>query len=188
MRDGASIDALFKLAFYADLIVLLDSVSPRSQVIDQSREGIKSLQYVIGIVEDAEKIALKAEIPPLRPHNASRANNRRDIRRREAGRIDARNSYPTPVPWLRRLGSALHLNEFGGRKDFLRDLIGLEYEVNPNNPDESDDGQLGFIHIAFDRMVNHAKAVITPDITYWYALFEVNRKELEKDRVMLGRR
>ncbi|KAK2122258.1 hypothetical protein NOF04DRAFT_1374341 [Fusarium oxysporum II5] len=83
---------------------------------------------------DAEKIALKAEIPPLRPHTASRANNR---------------SFPTPVPWLRRLG---------------------------------------FIHIAFDRMVNHAKAVITPDIIYWYALFEANRKELDKDRVMLGRR
>ncbi|EXL90032.1 hypothetical protein FOIG_16690 [Fusarium odoratissimum NRRL 54006] len=149
MREGAGIDALFKLAFYADLIVLPDSVSSRSQVIDQSREGIKSLQYVIGLVEDAEKIALKAEIPPLRPHTASRANNRRGILSREAGRIDARNSFPTPVPWLRRLG---------------------------------------FIHIAFDRMVNHAKAVITPDIIYWYALFEANRKELDKDRVMLGRR
>ncbi|PNP85318.1 hypothetical protein FNYG_01335 [Fusarium nygamai] len=34
MREGASIDALFKLAFYADLIVLLDSASPRSQDID----------------------------------------------------------------------------------------------------------------------------------------------------------
>ncbi|KAI8417382.1 hypothetical protein FOFC_03695 [Fusarium oxysporum] len=88
MREGAGIDALFKLACYADLIVLLDSVSPRSQVIDQSREGIKSLQY---------------------------------------------------------------------RKDFSRDLIGLEYEVDPNNPDESDDGQLGFIHIAFDRMVTTPK-------------------------------
>ncbi|RKK65949.1 hypothetical protein BFJ69_g15839 [Fusarium oxysporum] len=187
MREGASLDALFKLAFYADLIVLLDSVSPRSQVIGQSKEGIKSLQYVIGLVEDAEKIALKAEIPPLRPHTASRANNRRDIRSREAGRIDARNSFPKPVPWLRRLGSALHLNEFGGRKDFLRDLIGLGYEVDPNNPDESDDGQLGFIHIAFDPMVNHAKA-ITPDIIFWYALFEVNRKELDKDTVMLGTR
>ncbi|EXK79655.1 hypothetical protein FOQG_15790 [Fusarium oxysporum f. sp. raphani 54005] len=188
MREGAGIDALFKLASYADLIVLPDSVSSRSQVIDQSREGIKSLQYVIGLVEDAEKIALKAEIPPLRPHTASRANNRRGILSRDAGRIDARNSFPTPVPWLRRLGSVLHLNEFGGRKDFLRDLIGLEYEVDPNNPDELDDGQLGFIHIAFDRMVNHAKAVITPDIIYWYALFEANRKELDKDRVMLGRR
>ncbi|KAH7200713.1 hypothetical protein BKA60DRAFT_612610 [Fusarium oxysporum] len=110
-----------------------------------------------------------------------------DIRSREAGRIDARNSFPKPVPWLRRLGSALHLNEFGGRKDFLRDLIGLGYEVDPNNPDESDDGQLGFIHIAFDPMVNHAKA-ITPDIIFWYALFEVNRKELDKDTVMLGTR
>jgi hypothetical protein len=44
MREGTGSDALFKLAFYAHCIVLLDIVSPRSQVIDQSREGIKSLQ------------------------------------------------------------------------------------------------------------------------------------------------
>jgi hypothetical protein len=80
------------------------------------------------------------------------------------------------------------LNEFGGRKDLLRVLIGPEYEVDPKNPDESDDGQLRFIHIAFDRMVNHAKAVITTDIIFLYALFEVNRKELDKDRFMLGMR
>ncbi|KAH7471936.1 hypothetical protein FOMA001_g13055 [Fusarium oxysporum f. sp. matthiolae] len=40
----------------------------------------------------------------------------RDIRSRGAGHIDARNSFPTPVPWLRRLGSALHLKDFGGEK------------------------------------------------------------------------
>jgi hypothetical protein len=112
----------------------------------------------------------------------------REIRSREAGRIHARNSFPTTVPWLRRLGSDLHLKDIGRKKDFLRDLIGLEYEVDPNNPDESDDGQLGFIHITFDRMVNYAKAVITLDIITWNALFEVNRKELDKDRGILGRR
>ncbi|KAL5592650.1 hypothetical protein FOBRF1_013676 [Fusarium oxysporum] len=70
MREGAGTDALFKLAFHAERIVLLDIVSPRSQVSDQSREGIKGLQYVIGPVEDAEEIALKPKylhfvrIPP----------------------------------------------------------------------------------------------------------------------------
>jgi hypothetical protein len=38
----------------------------------------------------------------------------------------------------------------------------MEYEVDPDDPDKSDDAQLRFIHIAFDRLVNHAKAVITP--------------------------
>ncbi|KAH7243910.1 hypothetical protein B0J15DRAFT_501335 [Fusarium solani] len=73
------------------------------------------------------------------------------------------NDFTAPNPWLRRLGSALHLKDFSGKKDFLRDLITMEYEVDPNDPDESDDAQLRFIHIAFDRIVNHAKAVITPD-------------------------
>ncbi|KAK2922544.1 hypothetical protein FoTM2_017397 [Fusarium oxysporum f. sp. vasinfectum] len=156
MREGASIDALFKLAFYADLIVLLDS-------------------------------EVHLTIEPPSALSACYLYDR-DIRSREAGRIDARNSFPTPVPWLRQLCSALHLNEFGRRKDSLRVLIGPEYEVNPKNLDESDDGQLGFIHIVFDQMVNHAKAVITPDIIFSYALFEVNRKELDKDRFMLGMR
>ncbi|SCO76857.1 uncharacterized protein FRV6_01069 [Fusarium oxysporum] len=150
MREGAGIDALFKLACYADLIVLLDSISPRSQVINQ------------------KKIALKAEIPPLSPHTASRANNKRDESRSRTYRREEQLSYASQ--WLRRLDSALRLKEFVRRKDFSRDLVGLEYEVDPNNPDESDD------------------AVITPDIISWYALFEVNRKELDKDRVVLGRR
>lgn len=89
-----------------------------------------------------------------------------EIRSREAGRIHVRNNFPTTVLWLHRLGSDLHLKDIGRKKDFLRDLIGLEYEVDPNNPDESDDGQLGFIHITFDRMVNYAKAVITLDIIF----------------------
>ncbi|KAK2684852.1 hypothetical protein QWA68_016129 [Fusarium oxysporum] len=58
----------------------------------------------------------------------------------------------------------------------------MEYEVDPDEPDKSDDAQLRFIHIAFYRLVNHAKAVITPDIVSWNALFEVNRKELMKER------
>ncbi|KAJ9419940.1 hypothetical protein QL093DRAFT_2639780 [Fusarium oxysporum] len=155
MREGTGTDALFKLAFYADRIVLLDIVSPRGQVIDQ--------------------------IPPSALSACQLWD--RDIRIREARRIDARNSQLSYArAWLRRIGSALHLKDFSGKKGFLRDLIGLEYEVNPNVLGEADDGQLGFIHIAFDQMVNRAKGVITSDIILWNALFEVNRKELDKDR------
>ncbi|KAI3571763.1 hypothetical protein IWW34DRAFT_585304, partial [Fusarium oxysporum f. sp. albedinis] len=106
----------------------------------------------------------------------------KDIRSREAERIDEENDFTAPNPWLRRLGSAVHLKDFSGKKDFLRGLIVMEYEVDPDDPDKSDDAQLRFIHIAFDRLVNHAKAVITPDIVSWNALFEVNRKELMKER------
>ncbi|RKK77507.1 hypothetical protein BFJ71_g16731 [Fusarium oxysporum] len=106
----------------------------------------------------------------------------KDIRSREAERIDEENDFTAPNPWLRRLGSAIHLKDFSGKKDLLRGLIVMEYEVDPDDPDKSDDAQLRFIHIAFDRLVNHAKAVITPDIVSWNALFEVNRKELMKER------
>ncbi|KAK1621515.1 hypothetical protein BDP81DRAFT_512085 [Colletotrichum phormii] len=36
--------------------------------------------------------------------------------------------------------------------------------------------------MAFDRLVDHAKAVITPSVVTWNALFEVNRTELSKER------
>ncbi|KAG6978868.1 hypothetical protein FocnCong_v010997 [Fusarium oxysporum f. sp. conglutinans] len=104
-----------------------------------------------------------------------------DIRSVEAGRIDTGNDFTAPDPWFCRLGSALHLKDIDGKKDFLRDLIALKYKVDPNNPDDSDDAQLRFIYIAFDRIVNYAKAVTTPDTISWNPLFEVNRKDLDKD-------
>ncbi|KAK1613477.1 hypothetical protein BDP81DRAFT_515299, partial [Colletotrichum phormii] len=62
-----------------------------------------------------------------------------DIRSREAERIDKEDDVNAPNPWLRRLGSALHLKAFSRRKDFLRDLIAMEYDVDPDDPDKSDD-------------------------------------------------
>jgi hypothetical protein len=106
----------------------------------------------------------------------------KDIRNREAERIDAENDFTAPNPWLRRLGSALHLKDFSGKKDFLRDLIAMEYETDPDDPVRSDDVQLRFVHIAFDRLIGHAKTVITPNVISWNALFEVNRKVLIKER------
>jgi hypothetical protein len=41
------------------------------------------------------------------------------------------------------------------------------------------------VHIVFDRLINLAKAVITPNVISWNALFEVNRKELVKERTKL---
>jgi hypothetical protein len=56
-----------------------------------------------------------------------------------AERIDEENDFAAPNPWLRRLGSAVHLKDFSGKKDFLRGLISMEYEVDPDDPHKSDD-------------------------------------------------
>jgi hypothetical protein len=45
----------------------------------------------------------------------SKGNN---VRSQEAGRIDAENDFTAPNPWLRRLGSALHLKDFSEKKNF----------------------------------------------------------------------
>ncbi|KAH7186984.1 hypothetical protein DER44DRAFT_816676 [Fusarium oxysporum] len=78
----------------------------------------------------------------------------------EAGDIDAGNKFTAPDPWLHRLSSALHLKEFVGEKDFLKGLITLKYEI-----------------------LNHAKAVITPDTVSWNGLFELDYKDLNRNRI-----
>ena len=66
MREYAGIDALSQPALYTAQTVFLNIVSPRSQALGRVREGIKSLQYIIETVEDAEEgIALNAERSPL---------------------------------------------------------------------------------------------------------------------------
>ncbi|SCO88939.1 uncharacterized protein FRV6_13067 [Fusarium oxysporum] len=100
MREGAGTETLFKLAFYADRIVLLDS---------------------------------------WHLQRSPCANSMTDIRSQEAGRILPGNDLTAPEPWLRRLGPALRLKDVGGKKDFLRDFITMDYEVDLNDPEESDD-------------------------------------------------
>lgn len=94
-----------------------------------------------------------------------------DIRSVEAGRIDTGNDFTALDPWFCRLGSALHSKDIDGKKDLLRDMIALKYEVDPTHPDNSDGAQVWFIHIAFDRMANYTKAIITADTISWNALF-----------------
>ncbi|RKK19457.1 hypothetical protein BFJ66_g15721 [Fusarium oxysporum f. sp. cepae] len=152
------------------------------QRLFSSRPGSELFEVARGLnLEQSRAQDDESQAALQRAINAFQSKGK-DIRSREAERIDEENDFTVPNPWLRRLGSAVHLKDFSGKKDFLRGLIAMEYEVDPDNPDKSDDAQLRFTYIAFDRLVNHAKAVITPDVISWNALFEVNRKELTKER------
>lgn len=57
------------------------------------------------------------------------------IRRQEAERIDEEDEVRAPSSWLHRLGSALHLWDFSGKKDFLWDLISMDYKAEPDKAD-----------------------------------------------------
>lgn len=107
-------------------------MGPRSEYFEVARglnlDGLRSEDHV-------SQVRLQQAIDAFQ-----RKGN--DVRSQEAGRIDAENDFTAPNPWLRRLGSSLHLKDFSGKKDFLKDLISMEYEVDPNDPDESDDAQL----------------------------------------------
>ena len=92
------------------------------------------------------------------------------------------DDFLAPNPWLRRLGSATHLQGFQDQKPFLRGLISLEYSINPQEPDANLDRQLRIIHIAFDLLLIKAIKAVTPENISWNALFELNRRELNKER------
>ncbi|KAK1633201.1 hypothetical protein BDP81DRAFT_452314 [Colletotrichum phormii] len=163
------------------------SISPWRTGVHHQRlftSGLGSELFEVARGLRLEQARVQEDEPHVRLQRAIEAfqNKGDDIRSREAERIDEEDDVNAPNPWLRRLGSALHLKAFSGRKDFLRDLIAMEYDVDPDDPDKSDDAQLRFVHMAFDRLVDHAKAVITPSVVTWNALFEVNRTELSKER------
>lgn len=82
-------------------------------------------------------------------------------------------------------GLVFYLKDFIGKKDFLRDLIFMEYEINLNDLDKLDDVQLWFIYIVFDWLVNYVKVVIIFEYILWNVLFEVNCKEFYKERSKL---
>jgi RecQ family ATP-dependent DNA helicase len=109
----------------------------------------------------------------------SKANR---IREKETEQIQEPDDFTAPNPWLRRLGSAIHLKDFSGKKDFLRGLIAMEYQSDRDGPDDTDDSQLMHIHNAFERVINRARVVTKPEVVSWNALFEVNRTELSKER------
>lgn len=58
----------------------------------------------------------------------------------------------------------------------------MEYNIDSDQPQHSDDDALRHIHSAFDFLVMEAKLILRPEIISWNALFEVNRKELKKER------
>jgi hypothetical protein len=96
--------------------------------------------------------------------------------------IEEMGDLAAPNSWLRRLGSTAHLKDFSDKKQFLRDLISLKYTLKPNDPDAEDDSELRHIHAAVRRLIRKAARVARPGAVSWNVLFEVNRKELHKER------
>ncbi|KAM0277281.1 hypothetical protein ACHAQH_005940 [Verticillium albo-atrum] len=95
--------------------------------------------------------------------------------------MEEEDDQAAPNPWLRRLGAAAHLKDFSSKRDLLRSLIDTRYNTT-DDPDENDDEGLQHIHAAFDRLVKRATAVAVAETVSWNALFEVNRKDVHKER------
>ena len=106
----------------------------------------------------------------------------KDIRNKEMKAVEEQGDLAAPNPWLRRLGATTHLKHFSDKKVFLRGLISLHYSFTPDDPDAKDDAALRHIHAAVKRLIRKAGSLTRPNVVSWNVLFEVNRKELHKER------
>jgi hypothetical protein len=86
--------------------------------------------------------------------------------------------------WLRRLGSTTYLKDFSDRKQYLRGLASLKYTIKLDNPAAEDDAELWHIYAAIRCLIRKAAGATRPSVVSWNVLFEVNRKELHKERSM----
>ncbi|KAF4442495.1 hypothetical protein F53441_11726, partial [Fusarium austroafricanum] len=106
----------------------------------------------------------------------------KEARKKEIEIIEEMGDLAAPNSWLRRLGSTVHLKDFSDRKQYLRGLTSLKYTMKPDNPAAEDDSELRHIHAAVRRLIRKAAGATRPSVVSWNVLFEVNRKELHKER------
>ncbi|EGU72775.1 hypothetical protein FOXB_16716, partial [Fusarium oxysporum f. sp. conglutinans Fo5176] len=106
----------------------------------------------------------------------------KEARKKEMETIEEMGDLATPNSWLRRLGSTTHLKDFSDRKQYLRGLASLKYTMKPDDPAAEDDAELRHIHAAVRRLIRKAAGATRPSVVSWNVLFEVNRKELHKER------
>ncbi|RKK72604.1 hypothetical protein BFJ71_g17488, partial [Fusarium oxysporum] len=143
---------------------------PRSEYFEVARgHDLESL--------DAEQV--RAELAVQQATQAFQAKSK-EARKKEMEVIEEMGDLAAPNAWLRRLGSTAHLTDFSDKKQFLRDLISLKYDLKVDDP--KDDSELRHIHAAVRRLIRKASGVARPGAVSWNVLFEVNRKELHKER------
>ncbi|KAK2926802.1 hypothetical protein FoTM2_013672 [Fusarium oxysporum f. sp. vasinfectum] len=143
---------------------------PRSEYFEVARgHDLESL--------DAEQV--RAELAVQQATQAFQAKSK-EARKKEMEVIEEMGDLAAPNSWLRRLGSTAHLKDFSDKKQFLKGLISLKYDLKVDDP--KDDSELLHIHAAVRRLIRKASGVARPGAVSWNVLFEVNRKELHKER------
>src|SRR3984885_10677206 len=96
---------------------------------------------------------------------AAEEKERREIKEFEESR--------EPNPWLRRVGWAAHLA--GLDRDSLRELV---------DPPDDEEPELQILSKAFDWMIQNAQYTTVQEVGGQAALFEVNKKEADKETQM----
>ncbi|KAM5528226.1 hypothetical protein FOXYSP1_19495 [Fusarium oxysporum f. sp. phaseoli] len=143
---------------------------PRSEYFEVARgHDLESL--------DAEQV--RAELAVQQATQAFQAKSK-EARKKEMEVIEEMGDLAAPNSWFRRLGSTAHLKDFSDKKQFLKGLISLKYDLKVDDP--KDDSELLHIHAAVRRLIRKASGVARPGAVSWNVLFEVNRKELHKER------
>ncbi|KFY83402.1 hypothetical protein V500_10071, partial [Pseudogymnoascus sp. VKM F-4518 (FW-2643)] len=96
---------------------------------------------------------------------AAEDRERREIKEFEESR--------EPNPWLRRVGWAAHLA--GLDRDDIREMV---------EPADDEEPELQILCKAFDWMIQNAQHTTVQEVVGQAALFEVNKKEADKETQM----
>ena len=104
--------------------------------------------------------------------------NRSLIAQKDADLMEQPDQFMQPSPWLDRLGCVTHLQDFAAKKDFLRGLISLNLDLNPDRLEESDDLIYLMVFKVLDQLVWEAQGLIYQQEVPLNARFEVARYDL----------
>ncbi|KAF5227551.1 hypothetical protein FANTH_14744 [Fusarium anthophilum] len=147
-------------------------------------KGPRSEYFEVARGLDLESLDAEQAREDMATHQATEVfqARSREARKKEMETIEEMGDLAAPNSWLRRLGSTTHLKDFSDRKQYLRGLASLKYTMKPDDPAAEDDAELRHIHAAVRRLIRKAAGATRPSVVSWNVLFEVNRKELHKER------
>ncbi|KAH6957458.1 hypothetical protein DER45DRAFT_615391 [Fusarium avenaceum] len=147
-------------------------------------KGLRSEYFEVARGHDIASLTIEQERTEVAVQQATQTfqAKSKEARKKEMDIIEEMGDLAAPNSWLRRLGSTAHLRDFSDKKQFLRDLISLKYTLKPDDPDANDDSELRYIHAAIRRLIRKSAGATRPGAVSWNVLFEVNRKELHKER------
>ncbi|EXA32616.1 hypothetical protein FOVG_16120 [Fusarium oxysporum f. sp. pisi HDV247] len=104
-------------------------------------------------------------------------NNHLTLYQNEANLIEQPDQFTQVSPWLYRLGSVTHLQNFAEKNDFLRGLISLDLDISPSKVIDDDDFIFLMAFKVLDQLVWETQGFIYRQEFPLQARFDISRMD-----------